>query len=42
MCKENNSQLDDIKNELNKTNQRIGEAEDCIDVVETRLLIMEK
>ncbi len=28
--KENNHQLDDIKDELNKTNQRIGEAEDRI------------
>ena len=36
--KECNCQLEDIKNELNKTNQRIKEAEDRIDEVGTRLL----
>ncbi|KAL0152328.1 hypothetical protein M9458_052051, partial [Cirrhinus mrigala] len=34
--KENSRQLDKIKIELNKTNQRIGHAEDRIEGIETR------
>lgn len=40
--KENNRQLDDIKDELNKTNQRIEVAEDRIDEAEIRTLMMEQ
>lgn len=40
--RENNHQLEDIKDELNKTNQRIEEAEDRIEAVETRLQTMEQ
>lgn len=40
--KENSRQLDDIKDELNKTNQRIGEAEGRTDEVETRLQAVEQ
>lgn len=38
---ENSQQLGDIKEELNKTNRRVREAEDRIEGVETRLLTME-
>ena len=40
--RENSQQLDDIKDEINKTNERIKEAEDRIDDVETRMLTVEQ
>ncbi|KAI2660320.1 LINE-1 type transposase domain-containing protein 1 [Labeo rohita] len=40
--KENNRQLDEIKIELNKTNQRIGHAEDRIEGIETRVQNVEE
>lgn len=40
--KDNNRQLDEIKTELNKTNQRISHAEDRIEETETRLQNVEE
>lgn len=40
--KENNRQLDEIKIELNKTNQRIGHTEDRIEEIETRMQNVEE
>lgn len=40
--KENSQQLDDIKDEIKKTNERIKEAEDRIDDVEIRMLTVEQ
>lgn len=40
--KENNRQLDEIKTELNKTNQRISHAEDRIEEAETRMQNVEE
>lgn len=40
--KENTRQLDEIKGELNKTNQRIGHAEDRIEEIQTRMQNVEE
>lgn len=40
--KENNTQLEDIKGEIHKTNRRIGEVENHIEAAETRVQILEQ